>query len=179
MAASSPISDALLDPLRHNAWANAKLLGFCKDLNPEQLGASAEGTYGSILATLQHMVGAEGRYCSRLVGRQPEWPAAPEETEDVGQLGRMAADLATMWEEVAGGEFDPDRLVRWPSSENPVTNEARAGILVAQALNHGNEHRSQVSTVLTTIGLEPPELDGWGYAIETGRFRELPRDDSP
>jgi uncharacterized damage-inducible protein DinB len=47
-------------------------------------------------------------------------------------------------------------------------------MLVAQALNHGNEHRAQIYTILTTIGVEPPDLDAWSYGLATGRFRETP-----
>jgi uncharacterized damage-inducible protein DinB len=166
------MSDGLLDPLRHNAWATRELLEFCRGLSPEQLAATAEGTYGSILATLQHMIGAEGRYRSRLAGAKPEWPKEPEETDDLEELEAMAADLARFWDELAASEFDPDRLVHWVSPVSGLYTEVEAGVLVAQTLNHGNEHRSQIATILTTIGVEPRNLDGWSYAQATGRFRE-------
>jgi hypothetical protein len=35
---------------------------------------------------------------------------------------------------------------------------ARVGIRLAQALQHGKDHRSQVCTTLTTLGIEPPGL---------------------
>ena len=164
----------LLDPLRHNAWATKQLFAFCRNLSSEQLGATSEGNYGSILATLQHMVGAEARYLSRLSGREPDWLASVEGTKDVAELGRMAEELAGPWEEVAGGDFDPERVIRWVTRDTGADAECPAGVLVAQTLNHGNEHRSQICTILTTIGLEPPQLDGWSYAIEAGRYRETP-----
>ena len=43
-----------------------------------------------------------------------------------------------------------------------------AGLLVAQALHHATEHRSQVKTILSTAGLEPPELGGWTYGAAAG-----------
>jgi uncharacterized damage-inducible protein DinB len=173
------MANALIDPLHHNSWANAQLFEFCRGLRDDQLRATADGTYGTILATLQHVVGAEGRYASRLAGRDWSWPTEPEETEDLGELARMADDLARFWRELGEGEFDPDRIVSFVSRSSGAEAEARAGILVAQALNHGNEHRSQIATILTTIGVEPPELDGWHYAIESGRFREGPLQPEP
>jgi uncharacterized damage-inducible protein DinB len=164
--------NALTDPLRHNAWATKQMLAFCRGLSPEQLGATSEGTYGSIIATLQHLVGAEGRYRSRLAGAKPHWPADPDETEDIEQLAAMAEDTARFWEELVATDFDPERVVSWVSSVSGLYTEVQAGVLVAQALNHGNEHRSQIATILTTIGVEPPNLDGWSYAVATGRFRE-------
>jgi uncharacterized damage-inducible protein DinB len=168
------VSDGLLDPLRHNAWATGQLLSFCRGLSGDQLGATSEGTYGSILATLQHVVGAESRYRARLSGTESAWQRRPEEAEDLGELSSMAEDTARFWEELASSEFDPDRVVRWVSPVSGMHTEAQAGILVAQALNHGNEHRSQVATILSTLGIEPPHLDGWSYAQATGRFRESP-----
>lgn len=168
------MSDGLLDPLRHNAWAARQLLGFCRDLTPEQLHAESPGAYGSILATLQQVIGSEGRYRLRLAGAAPDWTAEPEATEDLGELGRMAEDMARYWDELVGRDFDPDRTVSWVSPVSGALSEIRAGVLVAQALNHGNEHRAQIFTTLTTIGVEPPDLDGWSYGLATGRFRETP-----
>lgn len=163
----------LIDPLRHNAWATQELLAFCERLTPEQLEATSPGTYGNILSTLQHIVGADGRYVFRLTGAEPGWARRPEETADLAELARMSKDLGAAWDELASGAFDPERTI---ASEfqggGGGSFEVKAGILVAQALNHGNEHRGQIYTILTTIGVEPPHLDGWAYGIATGRFVE-------
>jgi uncharacterized damage-inducible protein DinB len=168
------MSKALSDPLRHNSWATGELLAFCRRLAPEQLRAPSEGTYGSILATFQHMVGAEGRYRWRLSGQKPDWPREAEETEDLDELGRMVQDNARFWEAFAGEDFDPDRICTWISSVSGAHTEAAAGIIVAQALDHGSEHRAQIYTVLTAIGIEPPHYDAWTYGMATDRFREDP-----
>jgi uncharacterized damage-inducible protein DinB len=166
------MNSGLLDPLRHNAWATQELLGFCRGLSADQLQASSDGTYGSILATLQHLISAEGRYRSRLSGAKPNWPRGPEETQDLEELVAMAEDMAKYWDELGATDFEPDRVVHWISPVSGLYTEVQAGVLVAQTLNHGNEHRSQIATILTTIGVEPPHLDGWSYAVATGRFRE-------
>jgi uncharacterized damage-inducible protein DinB len=168
------MGNGLVDPLRHNSWATGQLLAFCRGLRPEQLQATSEGNYGSILATLQHVIGAEGRYRLRLSGQQPQWPLAPEEVDDLAELTRMAEDNAAYWDELATGDFDGDRVCSWVSTVSGAHSEAAAGMLVAQVLNHGNEHRAQIFTILTTIGVEPPDLDAWSYGLATGRFRETP-----
>ena len=172
MPVSDPVSAGLLDPLRHNAWATSQLLAFCRDLGAEQVHATSEGTYGSILATLQHMIGAESRYRFRLTRALPDWSGEPEETADLQELTRMADDMAEFWDELATSDFDPDRVISWVSRVSGADTEVRAGVLVAQVLNHGNEHRAQIFTILTTIGVEPPRLDGWSYGLASGRFRE-------
>jgi uncharacterized damage-inducible protein DinB len=169
------VSNPLGDPLRHNSWATQGLLAFCSQLDPQQLSASAEGTYGSIIATLQHMLGAEARYLRRLTDGSPTWPAEPEDIEDLAELTRMSEDEEKAWETLLAGEFDPERVISWTSAMSGAHTEAKAGILVAQTLNHGNEHRAQIFTVITTgLGMEPPDLDGWSYAMATGRFTEDP-----
>ena len=168
------MTSPLFDPLRHNAWATRQLLAFCRGLDPSQLDATATGTYGSILATLQHLIGAEHRYRKRLAGEPGAWAREPEETDDLVELTSMAEDMAAYWDSVLEGDFDPDRVIAWTSADSGARTEVAAGMLIAQLLNHGNEHRSQVCTVLTEIGIEPPELDGWSYGIVSGRFTEDP-----
>ena len=34
----------------------------------------------------------------------------------------------------------------------------------------GTEHRSQVATILTQLGVEPPEMDGWTYFFEADKL---------
>ena len=45
-----------------------------------------------------------------------------------------------------------------------------ASLLLLQAVNHGTEHRSQVATILTQLGVVPPEMDGWTYFDESGHL---------
>jgi uncharacterized damage-inducible protein DinB len=169
------VSNPLGDPLRHNSWATLGLLTFCAQLDRDQRSTSAEGTYGSIISTLQHMLGAEARYLRRLTDGTPAWPSEPEDVEDLAELTMMSEDEARVWESLLAEEFDPERVIAWTSAVSGARTEAKAGILVAQTLNHGNEHRAQIFTIITTgLGMEPPDLDGWSYAVATGRFTEDP-----
>jgi uncharacterized damage-inducible protein DinB len=43
-------------------------------------------------------------------------------------------------------------------------------LFLLQAVNHGTEHRSQVATILTQLGVEPPEMDGWTYFFEADKL---------
>ena len=51
---------------------------------------------------------------------------------------------------------------------------APAGIRLAQALHHGTDHRSQICTALTTLGMEPPPIDVWDFGNEDARVVEFP-----
>ena len=39
----------------------------------------------------------------------------------------------------------------------------RPALLFIQVINHGIEHRTNVTTILSGLGLTAPEVDGWGY----------------
>jgi carboxymethylenebutenolidase len=47
------------------------------------------------------------------------------------------------------------------------------GIRVAQIVHHGSDHRSQVCTGLTSLGVQPPDIDLWAYGAEMGKTREV------
>lgn len=36
-------------------------------------------------------------------------------------------------------------------------------VVYVQAINHATEHRSQMSTILTRQGVEPPDFSGWAW----------------
>jgi len=50
--------------------------------------------------------------------------------------------------------------------------EVRAGIFLAQALNHANHHRAQVCAMLKGLGVQPPDIQAWEYALASGRLWE-------
>jgi uncharacterized damage-inducible protein DinB len=38
---------------------------------------------------------------------------------------------------------------------------------MVQAINHATEHREQIKSMLTALGVTPPEIDGWEYGFAT------------
>jgi uncharacterized damage-inducible protein DinB len=50
---------------------------------------------------------------------------------------------------------------------------APLGIRLAQAIHHGTDHRSQICTALTSLGIKPPEIDAWDFAAKEGRLTEV------
>jgi uncharacterized damage-inducible protein DinB len=167
------MNGALLEEFRHNAWATAQLLAACRGLSEEQLASSVNGTYGGILATFNHLVYAEGGYGRRLAGAGPAWVGNEEENANLDQLEAMANDLEKLWELLLQSEpFDAERLFLLDEG----TYEARAGVILAQALHHGSVHREQICAILTSLGMQPPDLQAWSWGEATGRARELPAD---
>jgi uncharacterized damage-inducible protein DinB len=48
------------------------------------------------------------------------------------------------------------------------------GVRIGQVLHHGTDHRSQICTALTTLGMEPPEIDVWAFGEAHGMVAEVP-----
>jgi uncharacterized damage-inducible protein DinB len=165
------VTASLQDAFRHHSWANSQLLDVCRDLTEEQLVAPAHGLYGGVLETMRHIVGADAWYLFVLTaGRVPN---IDEDTLDLAELRGCAERHASAWEEVVREERDPDEDIVVHRDDGTVSH-ARAGIRLAQALHHGSDHRSQICTQLTALGIEPPEIDVWAYGDVVGRVSEDP-----
>jgi uncharacterized damage-inducible protein DinB len=161
------VNGALLEAFRHNGWATRQLLAFCRNLPEEQLAASATGSYGSIRATFNHLVLADGRYLRRLAGGAPAWVDRPDDAE-LDELAAWAEEAGQLWERLLSGPVDAERVL----VVDDGALEVRAGVVVAQALHHGNAHREQICAVLTSLGIEPPDIQPWEYAWVAGRIWE-------
>lgn len=161
------VNEALLEAFRHNGWATRQLLAFCRGLSEEQLTSPSAGGYGSILATFSHIVLADAGYLGRLGGRAPAWLGSSEGA-DVDQLEDWVEETEQLWEQLLSEPVDAERLIVVDNG----ANEVRAGVFVAQALHHGNSHREQICATLTSLRMQPPDVQAWGYAWATGRLRE-------
>ena len=150
----------LVELIRYNNWANAQVLAACQKLSEEQLAASAPGAYGSIFATLVHMIIAEADYVGRVTGQMPMPPF--QRGDDIS-----VADLAAFNQTV--GQALLDVVQRTPLAD--IVHEEEEGLfldyesrlLFMQAVIHGIEHRTNVTTIINSLGITLPELDGWGY----------------
>ena len=162
------MTQALLDPLRHNAWATRQLLSFCSSLSPEQLNTTMPGVYGNVSSTLRHILGAEAYYRFLLVSSFPDWDWRDDELPTIEQMKAWATDTASFWKDLLLQPLDPEAtLVR--RHEDGSVRETRVGIVLAQALYHGTAHREQVCLILTSLGLQPPALQAWDYGRVSGR----------
>ena len=158
--------DLLLEFFRHNSMMNGVVIDACQRLTPEQLTSTTEGTYGSIAATLVHIANAQAGYAARLI--DVERPARLEEDPFPG-FSAVADRLASSNHQLeeATSRSDWDRQVQITGNDPPGTWLMPVGLFLLQAINHGTEHRSQIATILTQLGVEPPAMDGWGYIFET------------
>jgi len=162
------VNDGLVDAFRHNTWATRELIRVCQGLTEEQLSATTIGMYGSIIDTLRHIVSSDASYLVRLTAVEPSWDRRAAERPDLDTLAERTEELAARWERFLAEPVDAERVlvIRWPDGTDYTVP---AGVVLAQALHHGSEHRGQICAILTSIGVTPPELGVWEFAQATGR----------
>ena len=156
------MSSELLEAFRHSAWANRQLLEFCRTLSAEQASTILPGGYGNVLSTLKHIAGAEVYYRSLFSGAFPEWNWRDDEEQPIEEMSPWFGDMAAFWQTLLSGSFDGDKML------NTRRSMLKAGVLLTQALHHANVHREQISAVLTSLGLESPDVSGWAYGRASG-----------
>ena len=159
------------DAFAHHVWASIRLLDACAGLTPEQLETSVPGTYGSILETARHLVGSDAFYLFRITG--DESYVIDEDHMNVPELRDAIAGHATVWPKLLREHADPDAILVVRFDDGSETHVA-TGVRIAQVLHHGTDHRSQIATALTTLGIDPPGIDVWAYAEETDRMVDVP-----
>jgi uncharacterized damage-inducible protein DinB len=161
--------DGLRYALTHNSWATGQLIEACRGLTAEQLEATAPGGFGSLMRTLAHIVEAEGwRFRPLLSGTRSDLGWQRGDVPDLDALAAAAEDNARFWQDLPDSPIDGEHPVEveWQST----TYHVAAGVVLAQVAHHGNAHREQASAILTTLGVEPPDISGWGFGGATGRI---------
>ena len=121
------------------------------------------GAFGSIHDTLQHIVLAEQSYFSRISTGQPRRRSedAPPLTiaEMVESVRRTGSGLIEWAPKV---QADDTVQIDWEGT--PV--EVPKTIILTQVINHATEHRAQITAIMTQLGIQPPDLQGWSYFDE-------------
>lgn len=151
---------------RYNAWANQRLLATARRLPPARSTEPLGGSFGSVLATLGHILHAEQIWLGRWLGRSQ--PPDPPPASDL-------ASLTARWTE---HQAELDRFLDDLTSERlvaPLSYTTTGGQSFTQPLwqpllhvvNHGTHHRSEAADLLTRLGHPPPPLDLIVYYRET------------
>jgi uncharacterized damage-inducible protein DinB len=142
----------------HNNWANQKIIEACATLTDERLDAPPQSaTEGSIRSTLLHLVSSQFGYLRLLT--QPLEERKDRVTVDFAGIEKSLKDSGERLLELArdAGKLPSTRI------------QTRDGYLVepwvimVQIINHAAEHREQIKSMLTALGITPPSIDGWDY----------------
>jgi hypothetical protein len=92
---------------------------------------------------------------------------------DLGQLrDAMEAD-GPAWSALLAEDPDPDAVVHEVDENDGYERDAPIGLRLAQALQHGTDHRSQICTAITALGVKPPHIDVWNFGLHEGSVAEV------
>ena len=153
------VDDITRDALLYHRWANLELLGQCAKLSDDQLQLAAPGTYGTIATTWLHILAAEQRYVRRLSGGETalsEKQDFPGITTLIEHARRSADALLTAAEALQASDttevdYDGTKV------------QLKKSLIVVQAIHHGNDHRTQIGTILLSHALPLDDIDVWTY----------------
>ncbi|OGO35621.1 MAG: hypothetical protein A2W35_05020 [Chloroflexi bacterium RBG_16_57_11] len=158
----------LVKLFEHNNWANLKIIQACSILNDEQLDAEPQSaTKGSIRRTLLHLVASQQGYFSLLTlpieARLESHPTYDELQVSASISGEGLLSLARDW---------PDK---YQNTRLQTTDGyfVEPWVVMLQAINHATEHREQIKSMLSSLGVTPPDIDGWDYGEDTNAL--IPR----
>lgn len=160
-ASTSPLSAFL----RYNTWATLQLLQFCDSLPRAQLDTKAAGAYGSIRDTFAHIVGAEVAYLGILGGSADAHRFRFDADTPLAALVPVAHAVGQALIDTAE-RAGPEQLVhtRWQGNAwRRKKTGYQAMALYIQIVNHGVEHRTNITTLLAQLGIDAPAVDGWGH----------------
>lgn len=154
----------------YDNWATEKVARFCAALPAGQRALTTPGTMGTVEATLIHLVAAKERYATALRGTPPPDDAILEtRTKDLDAVVARAKKLSEWFAEFGKGPIDVERIVTRRGADGSI-QQMPTGILIAQFLHHGNEHRAQLGSIFGANGIEPPHYSAFNWGSELGKI---------
>lgn len=149
---------------RYNRWQNENLYGAAHTLGDAARRQERGSFFGSIHATLSHILWADQVWMSRLsdwqkpdvgisssTGLYDDWNAL--------QTARAAADQKFITWADASRQADIDGDLHWYSGAMGQDMVRAKAICIMQVFNHQTHHRGQVHAMLTAAGAKPDDTD--------------------
>jgi uncharacterized damage-inducible protein DinB len=153
--------------LEHNNWANDKIIQACLTLSDEQLDAEPKSaTRGTIRSTLVHLVSGQRGYL-RLLTLPVEERRKPLPDLTFAEVQSSATASGEALLELARDEASLSMMRPRQETEGWFV---QPWVLMVQIINHATEHREQIKSMLTSLGLGAPSIDGWDYGEVTNAY---------
>jgi len=165
------IQDVIVRLFEHNNWANQHMIETCKSLRDDQLDAAPRSaTKGTIRETLIHLVSAQRNYLATLTQPLDVRPTTPVTFADLEEVARTSgAALLALVRGDSGYTIDTPVQTRDRHMVQPW-------VLLVQVINHATDHREQINSMLTELGISPLDLDSWSYGEVTGALVKMDAD---
>jgi len=148
----------LVKLFEHNNWTNLRIIQACYALSDEQLDAEPQSvTKGTIRRTLVHLVSSQHGYLRTLtLPLEERLDSITVAFAELEESARMSGEGLLA---LARGEQKPLK----PQLQRRDGYYVEPWVLMVQIINHATEHREQICSMLSALGVTPPEIDGWSY----------------
>ncbi|OCP01384.1 MULTISPECIES: DinB family protein [unclassified Ensifer] len=146
----------------YNRWANRLIYAAAAQLTDAELRESRGAFFGSLLATLNHILVAD-RVWMRRFTQEGDAPSALDALLH-DDLPGLAAARATEDARIIAwvGSLDDERLgakLTYTPLTNPMVITQKLGPVLAHFFNHQTHHRGQAHATLTALGHPSLALD--------------------
>ncbi|MBT3169836.1 MAG: damage-inducible protein DinB [Rhodospirillaceae bacterium] len=149
----------------YNRWQNGSLYDAANTLSDDERKQARGAFFGSIHATLNHILWGDQIWMSRFTGAAaPAISEMAESTRIYAQWEDLSAARTAFDETITSwaAEIDQKWLdgdLTWTSVANNRTFSKPMWQLVTHMFNHQTHHRGQVHAMLTAAGARPDDTD--------------------
>jgi uncharacterized damage-inducible protein DinB len=150
---------------RYNRWQNGSIYAAADGLTDAQRKEERGAFFGSIHATLNHLLWADRIWMHRLAGRAKPEPKSIAESvgyfQDWAELKRERegtdADVIA-WADALGQEDLAGDITWYSGALKRMVTKPR-WLIITHVFNHQTHHRGQVHCLLTQLGARPGDTD--------------------
>jgi len=147
------MKNLLLKYTKYNLWANTKLTGFLKNLEPSLLDKELISSFNTIRKTIYHIWDAELIWYNRLAGISfTGWPSESfngsfdEFVKSFTEQSKLFIDYVQSKTEAELAQDFEYKTMDGKPYKNPVCEA------VLHCMNHSTFHRGQIITMLRNVG---------------------------
>ncbi len=145
--------------VEHNNWANSQIFDACETLKVEQLDFQPQSSVrGTIRETLQHLVLSQEDYTSMLISFNH-----PPEREPLLTLPELREVADKSGQQLLSLVQDSSNKLLQAQIHISDCYTVEPWVIIVQVINHATEHREQIKSIMSVLGVEPPRIDGWKY----------------
>ena len=149
---------------RYNRWQNENLYAVADRLSDGERRRERGAFFGSIHATLNHLLWADRIWMSRLAGSPRPEGGIPESVATYSEWNDLKRERAAFDTVIVdwADRLDPASLegdLTWFSGAIKAELRKPRWLLVTHMFNHQTHHRGQVHCLLTQAGGKPGDTD--------------------
>jgi len=147
---------------RYNAWMNERLYAACAALPEEERTRDRGAFFGSIQATLNHLLWGDRMWLGRFVGPACDHAAfGTDMFQDFDDLRRERQDTDAAMLQWAGNVTREwlETTIEYRSVVDGKVRRLPAAVAAVHLFNHGTHHRGQLTTLMKQAGVDPGVTD--------------------